>query len=70
MEGAVLHESGEVLTQVDSFLNGKVQLWNSEEHQIQVESICLHSDTEGAVTLSKTIHDFLVEKNIKISAVG
>ncbi len=62
LEGAVLENPGEVLAQIANFMNGKVQLHNLEFRPIQVQSICLHSDTKGAVELSKMIHDFLKEK--------
>lgn len=66
LEGAVLENPKDVLQQIENFIYGKVQLHNSEYCPIQVQSICLHSDTKGAVKLSKMIHDFLTEKNIQI----
>lgn len=68
-EDAVLHEPEQVLAQIDSFLNGKVRLLNSEICAIKVDSICLHSDTKGAVALSQTIHHFLKENNVNIAAI-
>lgn len=69
LEGAVLHTPQEVLQQVESFLEGTITLWNGETHPIQVDSICLHSDTEGAVTLSKRIYDFLIERHVQIASI-
>lgn len=69
LEGAVLHQPQEVLAQIQSFLNGKVTLWNSETVDIKVQSICLHSDTAGAVDLSQKIYKFLKEKNVQIAAM-
>jgi lactam utilization protein B len=57
----------DVLNQVSNFVSGKVQLYNLEIVPIQVQSICLHSDTKGAVQLSKMIYDLLKEKNIEIA---
>lgn len=68
LDHAVLHEKTEVLTQVNLFLEGKVKLYNKEVHEINVDSICLHSDTQGAVDLSKTIYHFLKDKEIEIAA--
>ncbi len=67
LEGAVLENPNDVLEQIQNFIDGKVQLYNSEYFPIQVQSICLHSDTKGAVKLSRMIHDFLKEKNITIA---
>ncbi len=67
LEGAVLEKPEEVLQQVENFIQGNVQLHNLEFCPIKVQSICLHSDTKGAVKLSEIIHDFLKEKNIRIA---
>jgi len=67
LEGAVLENPKEVLLQIENFVHGKVQLHNLEFCPIQVQSICLHSDTKGAVKLSEMIHHFLKEKNIEIA---
>ena len=56
--------------EADAFLHQKVELWGGEENRINVESICLHSDTEGAVALSQLIYNFLKERNVNIAAVG
>jgi len=69
LEGAVLHETEEVLKQMELFTKGKVNTWEGEEQEIEVHSICLHSDTKGAVALSKSIYNFFVEKKIRIAAV-
>ncbi|MFK7773566.1 MAG: 5-oxoprolinase subunit PxpA [Saprospiraceae bacterium] len=67
LSGAVLDTPTDVLQQIENFIHGKVQLHNSEFYPIQVQSICLHSDTKGAVQLSKMIFDFLKEKKIQIA---
>ncbi len=67
LDGAVIHDAEEVLEQVDNFIQGRVQLYSGEMAEIHVESICLHSDTAGAVHLSQQIHHFLKNKNIAIS---
>jgi len=67
-EDAVLHEPQQVLQQINYFLNGKVQLLNAAIHDIHIDSICLHSDTAGAVHLSQIIHQYLKENNVNISA--
>lgn len=68
LEGAVIYDIQDVLSQIDNFTNGKVALYQGETKIIKVESICLHSDTQGAVQLSQKIYNFLKEKNVAISA--
>ncbi len=70
LEGAVLHKDNEVLKQVGRFLKGKVEFWGGTKENINIETLCLHSDTEGALELSKTIHHFLKENNVQIAAIG
>jgi len=67
LEGAVLHQSEEVLTQIEGFLKQQVTLHDKTIVPIQVDSICLHSDTMGAVALSKTIYQFLKQQDVRIS---
>ncbi len=67
LEGAVLHQK-EVLRQVEELaLNHRVKAdgWLS----LKVQSICLHGDTERAVTLAKEIRQRLESKGIHIAAV-
>ena len=68
LEGAVLHEEEEVLGQLQHFLNGKVKTHEGIEVPIQVETICLHSDTEGAEELALAIHKFLDDHGIDITS--
>lgn len=66
-EGAVLKEK-KVLDQVEELvINRRVDVdgWLD----LDIQSICLHGDTEGAVTLAKEINQHLVSKGIKIAAV-
>ena len=65
--GAVLspEEAGDQAVELAK--NGRVMAddWLS----VQVQSICLHGDTPGAVTLSKEIHDQLVKHGIQIASI-
>lgn len=65
---AVLHEPAQVLSQIDGFLSGQVQLANGTISSIQVDSLCLHSDTQGAVKLCKLIHEHLTQHHVVIAA--
>ncbi|WP_367392533.1 5-oxoprolinase subunit PxpA [Lewinella sp. LCG006] len=65
---AVLHDPQEVLAQIAGFMKGEVSLANGKTAKIAVDTICLHSDTPGAVSLSQTIYHYLKEHDIKIIA--
>jgi len=65
---AVIHEPEAVLAQIDGFRKGQIQLWNGNKCNIQVDTICLHSDTQGAVELSKHIYEHLIEHDVHIAA--
>lgn len=69
-EDAVIHEPEQILAQIEGFLKHEVTLINQQVTSIQVETLCLHSDTQGAVALSKTIHNYLSEQDVDISAVS
>ncbi|MEM9929649.1 MAG: LamB/YcsF family protein, partial [Bacteroidota bacterium] len=68
-EDAVLHVRADIEHQVKYFLQGKTILANGEAVAIQVQSLCVHSDTPGAVALSRHIHQFLTQHGIRIQAV-
>lgn len=66
-QGAVLKPK-EVIRQVEELvLNHRA--WTGEWLQLHIRSICLHGDTEGAVTLAKEINSHLVKQGVKIAAV-
>ena len=67
-EDAVLHDPLEVLAQLDDFLAGKVHLHSGDISEIHIETICLHSDTPGAVSLSQRIHHHLLQHHVQIAA--
>jgi UPF0271 protein len=65
---AVLHDPAEVLAQVEGFLKEEVSLADGTTAKIKVDTLCLHSDTPGAVSLSQTIYNYLKEHDVKITA--
>lgn len=69
LAGSLLHDEKEVIEQVNRFLKGKVQLFSGKMEPLTIESICLHSDTPGAVELSKKIQQFLIKKHVEIAAI-
>lgn len=68
LEGAVLEQKEEVLKQLTDFLNGVVHTQDGLELPIEAETICLHSDTEGAAELAKEINDFLNIHDVTITS--
>ena len=66
LDDAVIHETEDVLSQIDNFINGRVALYSKETSPISIESICLHSDTRGAVQLCQKIYQFIKDKDIAI----
>lgn len=69
LKDAVIHDSGRLIEQVKHLaLDQQVQTISGLIKPLKAESICLHSDTPGAVELAKEIHDFLVANNVEISA--
>ncbi|WP_421763888.1 5-oxoprolinase subunit PxpA [Ekhidna sp.] len=67
LAGAVLSRD-EVIDQVQELvLNKRVKVENWMK--LEIQSICLHGDTVGAVTLAKEINQTLVRKGVDITAV-
>lgn len=66
LPGAVIEKETEVLRQVGNFLENRVTLYDGTVKEIKIESICLHSDTAGAVNLSRKIYEYLIANEIDI----
>lgn len=66
--GAVLNEQDTLIQAKELVMNQRVQV-GTDWLTVRCETLCLHSDTEGAVTLAQLIHCSLVQKGIQISAV-
>lgn len=67
---AIIDDRKGILLQVERFLEGKVKLYNGTFCPINIDTICLHSDTEGAVDLAKNIYEFLKVKNVRIDSIA
>lgn len=67
-EGAVISNQKDVINRAISLANGYVESINGQIIQIKADSMCLHSDTLGAVVLAKAITNTLKENNISIKA--
>ena len=68
LAGAVLHNRQDVLNQLEGFLHGTVHTYGGETKPIIAETLCLHSDTEGAESLAREIHAFLTSRNVQITS--
>lgn len=58
----------EVIAQVEELVVNK-RVMADQWIELNAQSICLHGDTAGAVTLAKEINNHLVSKGIQIAAV-
>lgn len=69
LEGAVLHQTEEVLSQIEQMVGlGRVITYSGLTKSITAQTICLHSDTEGSIHLAKQIHDYLRDRDVEIAA--
>ena len=69
-EGAVIEEEDEVLAQVKMMVKEKqVKTHDGEIIPLEADTICLHSDTQGAANLARQIHEMLTSNGIKIHSI-
>lgn len=68
-DDAIIHEEAEVLNQVENLTFHRRAFNGATELNIDARTICLHSDTKGAVHLAKAIHDHLEGHGATITAV-
>jgi len=69
-DGALLHHKTDVLKQITELTSGTIIDFHGRAHKVEAQSICLHSDTLGAVKLAKDIHEHLKSKGIAILQTG
>lgn len=66
---SVLHNESEVIKQLKLLVSEeKVISYSGEEKSIKAETVCLHSDTPGAINLARTINSFLNQHGVTITA--
>jgi UPF0271 protein len=68
LDGAVIKNKEDVLKQLAAFMDGIVYTHDGLDLPIEAETLCLHSDTEGAAELAKAIFDFLEKHDVKITS--
>jgi UPF0271 protein len=66
-KGAIIHNSQEIENRIDNFLNNTLIDIHGKAHKINPDTICVHSDTPGAVQIASTIYNQLKERNIELS---
>lgn len=67
LDKAVIEDEADVIAQLRSLIFKKAVLTYSGKHKsINAETVCLHSDTPGAIKLAKTIHNFLTNNGVEI----
>lgn len=68
-DNAVLHKAEDVIAQLRNIVfNEKVLSSTSKYVPIKAETVCLHSDTKGAIWLARTINEFLRRNGVTIAA--
>lgn len=69
LSSAVLITTNEVLAQIELLLiHSKVKTFSGNEFNVKPQTICLHSDTDGAVKLAQEIYNFVRSHGIEITA--
>jgi len=70
LKGALLQKESEVIAQLRSLvLNESVVTYQGVLKLISAQTVCLHSDTPGAIKMAKTIHEFLTKHGVEITTV-
>lgn len=70
LEGAVIHDEKQVLSQVSMLVKkGQVRTYDDQIINLKIDTLCLHSDTPDAVTLARKIHEMLIKNDIKIHRI-
>ena len=59
LEGAVLHDFNTIKKQVDLFKKGQVDTYHQELMSLEVQTICIHSDTQNAVKIAQLVHSIV-----------
>jgi len=68
---ALLHDPAAAATRVVRMLReGKIQSVEGTDVEIQVETVCLHGDTPGAVNFARALRDRLESEQVQIQAPG
>jgi UPF0271 protein len=67
LPGAVLHDPQAIAGRIERLVTtGEIATIDGGTMTLHAETVCLHSDTEGAVQIAKTLRDRLVSLGIDI----
>jgi UPF0271 protein len=70
-EGSVIHDPQRVAERVVRMVKeGKVQSIEGDLIDLEVDSICVHGDTPGAVQLAETVRKHLEKAGISVLPMG
>jgi len=70
LEGAVVHDKKQVLSQVRMLVKkGQVRTHDDQTINLKIDTLCLHSDTPDAVMLARKIHETLIKNDIEIHRI-
>ena len=66
--GSVLHDAGAIADRLLGFLgSGRMPVLDGGEVALAAHSICVHSDTPGAVAIAQTVHQRLSDAGVTIA---
>jgi len=66
LSNSVIEDPVKIKQQVEQIINGCIVDHKGLKHVLKADSICLHSDTHGSVTLAETIHSYLKSRGVEI----
>ncbi|GAB5409600.1 MAG: 5-oxoprolinase subunit PxpA [Balneolaceae bacterium] len=67
LDSSILEDEADVISQLQSMIFKKeVLTYSGKLKSIKAETVCLHSDTNGAIHLAKLINEFLRKNGVEI----
>ena len=71
ISGSVLHDEDKIVERVlKAVLENKLISFEGKELNVKVETICVHSDTAGALEIIKAIRTALLKEDVVITKLG
>jgi 5-oxoprolinase (ATP-hydrolysing) subunit A len=69
LDGAVIHDADQVCARIVAMLRAGAIITAKGTHlPAQIDTICLHGDTSGAVALAQALHSAIKAENIRLQA--
>ncbi len=60
LKGAVLHQLEDIFTQIQLFKQQEVKTYQGNIKPLNVQTVCIHSDTQNAIEIARTVHKLLM----------